>query len=103
MKYILASVKSVYLCPDIRGVRSHLVLACGCGSEPEDNWRADRRCWTLCRRPVGRARQGRCHWCRTAAGSCSSVSEERNTQDEKKSQVSQLCYLHSFGPSDSVI
>lgn len=58
-----------------RGVRPHLVLACGCEPEPEDNWQADRRCSTPCRRPAGQPHRGQCCWCRTAAGSCSSVSE----------------------------
>lgn len=51
------------------------MLACGCEPEPEDNLQADRRCSTPCRRPAGQQHRGQCCWCRTAAGSCSSVSE----------------------------
>ena len=75
----------------VSGMRPHLVLACGCEPEPEDNWQADRRCWTPCRRPAGQPRRGQCCWCRIAAGSCSSASEGRETYKI----LSVLCHFES--------
>lgn len=55
--------------------KSYLVLACGCGPEPEDNWRAAHMCWTQCHRRAGRARRGQRHWCCSCGGSSFSVSD----------------------------
>lgn len=68
-------------------LRPHLVLACGFGPEPGGNWRADRRYWTLCRRPAGRTHRGLCRWCRTAGGRCFLASMERKQKGQSTVSV----------------